>query len=400
MANIVQVIKYEGDNSTFIWKHPTEDFALGSQLIVHESQEAVFFKDGQALDLFGPGRYTLSTQNIPLVGGAVKLVTNGEIPFHCEVYFINKTEQMGIKWGLDSRVNYLDPNYNNYPFPVGASGEMSLRVEDSRKLLLKLVGTETALSQITLVSYFKAPMMTKIKSYLPDVLVQRAIPVFDIDKHMDEFSSELHSRLLKDFSDYGVDISRFWISTLVKPEDDPTYAKIKELKGREITAVTAATIQQQVDVINQQTEAKKTIIESEAIAQKRRTEGYTYQQEQAYGVAGKLAENDGIGNFSNAGIGLGMMGGMAGGFGVAMANIATDALNPIVSPSDASATAPDEEYKGMQPMLSLKQEESSPSTTAEGLADFEVRLKKLEMLKGKIPDAVYDAKLQEILQSI
>lgn len=61
MAGIIQVIKYEGDNTTFIWKHPTEDFNLGSQLIVHESQRAIFFKDGQALDLFGPGRYTLST---------------------------------------------------------------------------------------------------------------------------------------------------------------------------------------------------------------------------------------------------------------------------------------------------------------------------------------------------
>lgn len=104
MADIVQVIKYEGDNNTFIWKHPREDFNLGSQLIVHESQEAIFFMNGQALDLFGPGRYTPNTQNIPLIGGAVKLVTDGETPFHCEVYFINKTEQMGIKWGTDSKV--------------------------------------------------------------------------------------------------------------------------------------------------------------------------------------------------------------------------------------------------------------------------------------------------------
>ena len=63
MANIAQVIKYEGDNTTFIWKHPVEDFNTGTQLIVHESQEAIFFMNGQALDLFGPGRHTLETQN-------------------------------------------------------------------------------------------------------------------------------------------------------------------------------------------------------------------------------------------------------------------------------------------------------------------------------------------------
>ena len=58
---LASIIKYEGGNDVFIWKHPIEDFNYGSQLIVHESQEAIFFKDGQALDLFGPGRYTLET---------------------------------------------------------------------------------------------------------------------------------------------------------------------------------------------------------------------------------------------------------------------------------------------------------------------------------------------------
>ena len=77
MAPIASVIKYEGDNSTFVWKHPCEDFNILSQLIVHESQEALFMLNGQALDLFGPGRYTLETQNIPLISRAVKLATGG-----------------------------------------------------------------------------------------------------------------------------------------------------------------------------------------------------------------------------------------------------------------------------------------------------------------------------------
>ena len=68
---LVDIIKYEGDNSTFVWKHPCEDFNSLTQLIVHESQEAVFFMNGQALDLFGAGRYTLETQNIPKLGKAM-----------------------------------------------------------------------------------------------------------------------------------------------------------------------------------------------------------------------------------------------------------------------------------------------------------------------------------------
>lgn len=341
MADIIQVIKYEGDNNTFIWKHPREDFNLGSQLIVHESQEAVFFMNGQALDLFGPGRYTLSTQNIPLIGGVVKLVTNGETPFHCEVYFVNKTEQMGIKWGTDSKVNYLDPNFNNYPFPIGASGQMSLRVADSRKLLLKLVGTASSMPQMTLVSYFQAPMMMKIKSYLPAILVQRAIPVFDIDQHMGEFSEDLHKRLAEDFSDYGIEICRFWINVLMKPEDDPTYCKLKSLRGQQMTGIQEATLQQQVDIIHQQTKSQKAVMEAEARAKGRQIEGITKQEELAYEVAGRLASNEGIGNFSNAGVGLGLMGGVAGGLGASMSEITSKALDPIKHP-DSPPSVPGE----------------------------------------------------------
>ncbi len=67
MANVIDVIKYEGGNTTLIYKHPTTDFNIGTQLIVHESQEAVFFRDGEALDSFGPGRHTLETQNLSLI---------------------------------------------------------------------------------------------------------------------------------------------------------------------------------------------------------------------------------------------------------------------------------------------------------------------------------------------
>ena len=133
---IFDVIKYEGDNSTFIWKHPCEDFNCLSQLIVHENQEAVFFMNGQALDLFGPGRYTLKTQNIPIIGKVLNLATGGLSPFHCEVYFINKSEQMAIKWGTDSKIQFIEPTYK-FPLSIGASGEMSLQVNDSKKLLVK-----------------------------------------------------------------------------------------------------------------------------------------------------------------------------------------------------------------------------------------------------------------------
>lgn len=382
-------------NTTFIWKHPTEDFNIGSQLIVHESQEAIFFLDGWALDLFGPGRYTLHTQNIPLIGNVVNLAAGGQSPFHCEVYFINKTEQRGIKWGTDSKVNYLDPNYNDYPFPVGASGQMSLRVNDSRKLLLQLVGTAPELSQMTLVSYFQAPIMMKIKSYLPKVLRQREVPIFDVDRYISDFSKELHDMLSQDFVDYGVEICQFWINAIVKPESDPFYCKLRELRGSQMTAIKEAQLQQQVDIIHQQTEAQKASIQAQAMAQKRQTEGYTYQQEKAYGVAERLAENNGVGNFSNLGIGLGIADSLAGGLGAAVAGIASTALEPI-SCQDSPSTI----SQKLTPKDTPPDEVDSDTDASAVLADFELRLKKLELLKGKISGALYEAKLQEILNSI
>lgn len=405
MATITQVIKYEGDNSTFIWKHPTEDFNLGSQLIVHESQEAVFFMNGQALDLFGPGRHTLTTQNIPLVGGAVKLVTDGETPFHCEIYFINKTEQMGIKWGTDSQVNYLDPNFNNYPFSVGASGSMNLRVADSRKLLVKVVGTAPSLSREELAVALRGPMMAKIKAYLPAVLAQHKIPIFDIDQHMEEFSNDLRTLLIDECNDYGVEVVKFWINSFVKPENDPIYIQLKGLRGRSLTDVQEAMLQQQVDIIKQQTKAQKIVMEAQAMAEKRKTEGYTIQEERAFDVAERLAANEGIGSFSSAGIGLGMMGGVAAGFGAGMADIASSALDPIMQKSGAVSPSV-EQGSQMPPMIGLKPDEPSqegvlqPTLADKGLGDFEARLAKLEMLKGKISEEQYNQKLQELMDSI
>ena len=180
---IAEVIKYEGDNSIFVWKHPCEDFNAASQLIVHESQEAVFFMNGQALDLFGAGRHTLETQNIPLVREFFNKPTGGVTPFHCEVYFINKTEHMSIRWGTDSKVQYVDPQYG-FPLSIGASGEMSLRAEDSRKLLVKLVGTERVLEQAKLVTFFRAFLMTRVKTYIAQVIKKNAINIFEIDENL------------------------------------------------------------------------------------------------------------------------------------------------------------------------------------------------------------------------
>lgn len=328
---ISSVIQYEGDNSTFVWRHPCENFNTSTQLIVHESQEAVLFMNGQALDLFGPGRHTLETQNIPLLRKFINIPTDGNSAFHCGVYFINKTEQMAIRWGTDSKVQYIEPKYQ-FPLSVGASGEMTLSVADSRKLLVKLVGTENDLGREKLTSYFRGILLSRIKPYLAQEMRENAINIFEIDEKLDVFSEDLHKKLSKDFLDYGINLNRFYVTTIVKPDGEPQYEKFKELHFRQYADVAEAKLRQQTDVIYAQTEAQKVVIDSQAQATKRAQEGYTYQQERGIDVARDAVQNEAVGQFSNMGIGLGMMAGVGGTVGGMVGSAVGDAFSGLNQP--------------------------------------------------------------------
>ncbi len=308
---LTSIIKYEGDNNAFVWKHPKEDFNTATQLIVHETQEAIFFMNGQPLDKFGSGRYTLETGNIPLLRRIVNIPTGGQSAFHCEVYFINKAEQMAIKWGTDSKIQYMEPTYG-FPLAIGASGEMSLKVDDSLKLLIKLVGTERDLSQAKLVAYFRGILMTRVKTYIAQVMKSNAINIFEIDEKLVEFSDAIREKLIPDFAEYGISLERFFVTTIVKPDGTMQYEKFKELHFRKYADIAEAQLRQQVGVIDEETAAKKTLIASQAAAKKRIQEGYTYQQERGFDVAEKAAENEAAGQFTGMGIGLGAMAGVGG----------------------------------------------------------------------------------------
>jgi len=401
MADVIQIIKYEGDNSTFVWKSPIEDFNTGSQLIVHESQEAVFFLNGQALDLFGPGRHTLETQNIPMVRRFLNKPTGDQTPYHCEVYFINKTEQMAIKWGTDSQVQYMEPIYK-FPLKIGASGEMSLRVEDSRRLLVKIVGTESYLEQEALTKMFRAFLMAKIKPYLAQTMQKSEFGIFEIDSHMGELSNALHTQLMADFKDYGIALERFFVTTLAKPEGDEAYDKFRDMHIRQYSDIAEAQLRQRVGIIEQQTDAQKMLIESQALAQKRVQEGYTYHQERGFEVAEKVAQNEGMGNFSSAGIGLGMMGGVAGGMGSVVAGLTTEALNPVAPHQENAGNnmhAPIAGIGIVPPEIGLKSESSEEPND---MSAFKQKLEKLKMMKdtGILSDDEFETEKAKLLNSL
>lgn len=375
MANIAKVIKYEGDNTVFVWKHPSEDFNTTSQLIVHESQEAIFFMNGQALDLFGAGRYTLETQNIPLLRSIINIPTGGKTPFHCEVYFINKTQQMAIKWGTDSQVQYMEPTYH-FPLQIGASGEMVLSVEDSRKLLVKVVGTERVLTQSGLTQKFRSFLMSKIKPYIAKTMQEASFTIFEADSHMGELSETLHQMLIPDFIEYGITLEHFFVTSIAKPDGETAYERFKDLHIRQYSDVAEAKLKQQVGIIDEETEKRRRIIEAEGIAAKRQIEGYTYAQERGFDVAEKVAENEAIGEFTNMGVGLGTMAGVGGAVGGMVGGMMNEAVSQV---NNSSAT---------------------PAT--DDMTIFKQKLEKLMMMKemGMLTDEEFNQQKMKLIENI
>ena len=340
MSNkVVDVISYEGSNEVFIYQSPIKDFNSGSQLIVHESQEAIFFMNGQALDSFGPGRYTLETQNLPFVSKFFNRLTGDTTPFHCELYFVNKTEQMAIKWGTDSKMEFMEPTYQ-FPIQLGACGEMNLSVEDGRKLLIKVIGTERELTHTQFVQKMRAFLMTKVKPYMVKLIRERGISVFQIDEQLQVMSDELHRILMPDFSEYGVSLDHFFLTNVIKPEDDKNYRHFKDLYFRQYAEIAEAKLRQQVGVIDQQTAAQRMVIEAQGIAQKRSIEGYTYQDERGFDVAERVASNEAMGQFTNMGVGMGMISGIGSTVGNQVGGIMQNALSGESSADTGAAAVP------------------------------------------------------------
>ena len=361
---LASIIKYEGDNETLVWKHPIEDFNFGSQLIVHESQEAIFFRDGQALDLFGAGRYTLQTQQLPLLEKIYKLPTDTEGTFHSEVYFVNLATQMGVKWGTDSKVRLFDPA-SGLHIEIGASGEFNIRVTDSRKLLLKVVGTTGGLGQEQLLGigngkgFFRSMVMTQVKSFLAQTIKENSIDILEIDEHLMALSGALRERINAALDEYGLTMPEFYVSRIVTPDDDPNFRRMKEQYAEQyllvrqegirkaeaeaaadrkaVEAQTAARMkiigaqgEAEALKIQKQAEAEAYRMQAEAEAAEMRMKGYTYQQETSRQV-GLEAMKNGLGGGANAAGALGDLAGLGVSLGAmgSVIGMTKDALSPM-----------------------------------------------------------------------
>lgn len=284
---IAEVIKFDGPPDVYAWKHPSQELGTWTQLIVNESQEAILLKGGQALDLFTAGRHTLSTNNVPGLTKLINLPFGGKSPFTAEVWYINKIHSLDIKWGTRDPIQLQDPQYKVF-VPVRSFGQFGIQIEDSRKFLVKIVGTLPTFTKDTLCEYFRGALITKIKDLISSYLVRKKISIMEINAYLDEMSEDVKQRLIPVFGEFGIKIVNFFINSVSVPEDDPAVQKLKAALAKRA----------EMDIV-----------------------GYNYQQERSFDTMQTAAGNEGGGgggNLMNAGIGLGMGLGMGAGMGHAM----------------------------------------------------------------------------------
>lgn len=281
---VISVVKYNGSPDVFAWKYPSEELGTWTQLIVNESQEAILYKGGQALDLFAAGRHTLETANIPLLNKIIKLPFGGKSPFAAEVWYINKVHSLDIKWGTPTPIQLQDPKYKVF-IPLRSYGQFGIQISDSRKFLTKLVGTLPVFDKESIHKFFRGLYLTKVKDSISSYLIKKGVSVLEINAYLVELSEHLKERMMPTLDEYGIKLVNFYVNDINVPEDDAAVKKLKDALSKRA----------EMDIV-----------------------GYSYTQERSFDTLEGAATNPGAGQAGIMGAGMGL--GMGFGIGGAMGN--------------------------------------------------------------------------------
>ena len=194
-------------------EHGSGDFRLGSQVIVRESQEAVFFRDGKALDTFGPGRHTISTANIPLLTRLIGMAFSGETPFKAEVYFVNLREFLEQKWGTPEAITLRDSELGMVR--LRAFGIYSMQINDSQLFVNKIVGTQGLYQTSQIQGFLRGIIIAKLTDLLGEV--QKSI--FDLPSLYDEIGAGAKAKVQDDFNSLGIALKTLYVTSISPTED-------------------------------------------------------------------------------------------------------------------------------------------------------------------------------------
>lgn len=283
---IIDVAKYDGPSNVLVWKHPVGDLTWGTQVIVNQTQDALFLKGGQIADVLGPGTHTLKTANIPILRKLVEVPFGGQTPFAAEVYFVNRAVNLDVKWGTTNPIPLLDPVYK-VPLPIRGFGQFGVRVADARQLFTQLSATAPEFTTQQLTESFRGFLMTRIKDYVAETMIKQKLSLLEVTAHLEEISEAIKGKLKEDFRAYGVDLVAFLVSSIDVPEEDDSVKRLKK----------ALSEKAEMDIL-----------------------GEGYKTKRSFDVMEKAAGNEGGG--AGAGMGLGMGLGAGAGMGQMMAGMA------------------------------------------------------------------------------
>ena len=228
---LFSIVRFDGLKSRdwLIFKFPSEDLVLGSQLIVQEGQVAIFVKGGTVADVFYSGTYTLSTGNLPLLKGLVNLPFGGETPFSAEVYFLNTTVRLDVNWGTIDPIQLIDPKYY-VKLRVRAFGQMGLRVCNCDVLFKQVIGGMQKADIIKfdkVKEYYRGLLVIKVKSAIADAIITNGISALEIAAKLESLSDEVKEQISPEFEKYGFEVANFYIQSINFPDED--FEKINKI---------------------------------------------------------------------------------------------------------------------------------------------------------------------------
>lgn len=228
---LFDVVRFDGLKSRewLIFKYPSDQLVLGSQLIVQEGQVAIFVKGGCVCDIFQPGTYTLSTENLPVLNAIVKLPFGGETPFSAEVYFVNTTTKLDLNWGTTDPIQLIDPKYY-IRLHIRAFGNMGLKLIDYESFFKELIG---GMQQDDLVrfdkikDFYRGLLVIKVKSIIADTIISEKISALEIAPKQEELSLKIKDKISGEFEKYGFKVLNFYIQSINFPDED--FEKINKI---------------------------------------------------------------------------------------------------------------------------------------------------------------------------
>jgi membrane protease subunit (stomatin/prohibitin family) len=232
------------DENIFAWRFPHTNLSTMTQLIVQESQEAIFFSKGQIVGKFGPGKHTLSTENMPLLRSLYGIPFGGKNPFTAEVWFVNKVQVYNLQWHTDT-MSVHDADYNTH-IPLRASGQYGLKVVDAERFLIKAVGTKSEFSEDDLTAQFVGEFTTKAKSIIMQHMLENRIGFKQISAHLNAMSELLRVDMSAFWAELGIELTKFYVSTIEIDSSTMEGRRVKEAIAKQSEmSITGRTWQQE-----------------------------------------------------------------------------------------------------------------------------------------------------------